>query len=364
MSKLLKRGVIYIIIVILPILSIDYYVDSYASFRVTYLKIGKTSIESNYCVGTDIPLSERKAKWAALIYMQPVEHMILGSSRSMLFSKENLALQSFYNLGVSGGSSVRDYMAEVYILYRLNKLPQNMLIEVSPSIFNANSGEYRWSEWGKSCEYMSDLLSGGDIRADDSHLLGIQIKDILSPAYFKYNLDQYKLGRRTCYFINEFEDNELLATQHVDGSYAYSQAYQVKNDEEAVMEQIMNECSSGSIYCCYDFTELDGNLIEDFQHLISFLEEQGVNVALYLPPYAEYMYEFICGSGQYASILKVEEYILKYGRDNQIQVYGSYNPEEIGLEMSDMYDAYHIKEDRVRDTLWVRNPEAGNMWLW
>lgn len=65
-----------------------------------------------------------------------------------------------------------------------------MMIEVSPSLFNANSGETRWREWGNNFVYFEKLLNGKKVRSDDSYLLGIQVKDILSPAYFQYNLRQ------------------------------------------------------------------------------------------------------------------------------------------------------------------------------
>lgn len=99
----LYRVIGYVFLILAPIVFVDYYVDSYASFRITYNKIGKASVQSNYCVGEEIPLSERKAKWAKINHMDSVEYMILGSSRSLMFSSENLKISSFYNLGVSGG---------------------------------------------------------------------------------------------------------------------------------------------------------------------------------------------------------------------------------------------------------------------
>lgn len=363
MKKAVTRGILYIIIVFIPILAVDYYVDSYLSFRLTYKKLGEIAVESNYCVGADIPLSERKAKWAQLLYMEPVDYMIVGSSRSILLSSENLGVSSFYNAGVFGGSSVRDYLAETYILYRQDKLPENMLIEISPSIFNANSGETRWNEWGNSYRYMKELLSGKNKKREDSRLLGVQMKDLLSPAYFKYNLKQLKEGKRAVVIKNGFEDDELLNTWHVDGSFAYSRQEQTKNDEEAVRKLIREVCDSRSIYCCSDFHELDDSLIDEFQQLIGFLDGQGVNIAFYLPPYTEDMYDYICHESCYESILKVEEYILDYGAQNGIQVYGSYDPRKSGLELKDFYDEYHIRTEKVKDTLWIRNSAADNLWI-
>lgn len=361
--KLVKRGTLFIALVVIPILFVDYYVDSYVSFRVTYDEIGRTALGSNYCVGPDIPISERRVKWARVNHMDPVEYMILGSSRSFLFSTDNLGISSFYNLAVSGGSSVKDYMAEIYILYQQDKLPDHVLIEVSPSIFNVNSGEYRWAEWGSSSEYMKELFDGIDAASDDSYLLGVQIKDLLSPSYFRYNLELFNEGKRVYYVENPYWDNENLTTFHVDGSLAYSRLFQTLYDEAEIISQTTTICEDKRIYYCSDFEELDDDLTSDFQRLIQFLKQQGVSIAVYLPPYSEPMYEYICSDEHYSSIPKVEEWILKYGRDNNIQVYGSYDPTNCGLLLSDFYDPYHIKDDKVKDTLWVRDQDAPDVWL-
>lgn len=363
MSKAIRRGFIFVLLVLVPILIVDYYVDSYAAFRVTYNKIGKTAVESNYCVGTDIPLSERKAKWAKVNSMDAVDYMVLGSSRSMLFSSEDLSIPSFYNMAVSGGSSVRDYMAEVYILYHQKKLPPKMLIEISPSLLNANSGEDRWTEWGNSSEYMREVLDGQPVDADDSYLLGVQIKDLLSPDYFKYNYELLRAGKRTYFVTNEFEDDENFATQHVDGSYSYSRVFQEENNEESILESIWSICESNSIYCCGNYEEISAELLYDFERLLLFLDDNGVDVSFYLPPYAAPMYDYICTEEYYKSILRIEEWVMEYSAKQGIQVYGSYDPRSIGLELTDLYDAYHVKANKQRDTLWVRNLEAPNEWL-
>lgn len=363
MRKAVTRGILYIIIVFLPILAVDYYVDSYLSFRITYQKIGEIAVESNYCVGAGILLSERKLKWAQLLHMEPVDYMIVGSSRSILFSSENLGISSFFNAGVFGGSSVRDYLAEAYILYQQDKLPENMLLEISPSIFNANSGETRWIEWGNSYLYMKELLAGKNEKREDSRLLGVQMTNFLSPAYFKYNLKLLMEGKRAVVIKNEFDDDELLNTWHVDGSFAYSRQEQAQNNEEAVLKLVREVCDSRSIYCCSDFHELDAGFLDEFQELLGFLDEQGVNVAFYLPPYTEYMYDYICHESCYESILKVEEYILAYGAQNGIPVYGSYDPQKSGLELKDFYDAYHIRAEKVKDTLWIRDSAADDLWI-
>lgn len=358
-----KRIIVFFFILLLPILLVDYYVDSYASFRLTYKKIGKISVDSNYCSGIQIPLSERKAKWAKLIYMQPVENIILGSSRSMMFSKDNMQKDSFYNLSVSGGCTVQDYYSEVYILEHMGLIPENMLIEISPALFNINSGETRYLEWGNSYIYMQAIVKGETNKTvDETRMLGIQLKDIVSPAYFKYNFQQLLEGKRAYIELNSEEDNSLLATQHIDGSYSYSGEYQVKNGTEEILDSTIRTCSEHKIYDCSEFTSLNDELICQFEELIHYLSKKGVKVSFYLPPYSEYMYDYINSDEYYFAILEVEDYILEYANNNNIQVYGSYNPEHSNLQLEDLYDEYHIKPIKICDTLWPRFDNFENPW--
>ncbi len=364
MKRLIIRGGLFIVLLLIPILFVDYYVDAYASFRLTYDEIGRIGLESNYSVGDDIPLSERKPKWAKLIRMNPVENIVLGSSKSMLFSSENLGIDSFYNLAVSGGNNIKDYYAEIYILYQNNKLPNKMLIEIPPSLFNGSYSENRFTEWGNNSEYMKDTLSGKECHNNDTYLLGIQITDLLSPAYFKYNLQQLLKGNRTYIKIHDSFDDERLATQHIDGSFAYSKEFLNKRNEEKIISNIRWVGEQRKIRGCSDFIDIDSGILTDFEKLISFLTNQGVNVSFYLPPYTEELYEYIRKDNYYHSILDVENYILVYSKNNNMQLYGSYNPDYCGITVKDLiYDEYHINAERVLDTLWPRNPKANYFWV-
>lgn len=177
------KPIIFSLITAGIILSTDYYVDSYASIRITYDKIAQIAQEHNYYLGTEIPLSERKAKWARVNHMERKHCMALGSSRIQMLTGDKLAKDSFYNMCVSGGSSVNDYLAEIYILYSQEKLPDKLLMEISPPMFNAHSNENRWKEWGDNSAYMRQFLEGNMPEEKQSDL-GIQWKDIISPAYF------------------------------------------------------------------------------------------------------------------------------------------------------------------------------------
>lgn len=343
----------FCLIPLIVIFSMDYYVDSYAAIRVTYEKIAHISLEHNYCVGTEIPLSERKPKWALINLIGKKNFVVIGSSRMEMFTSQNMGEDSFYNMCVSGGSTVGDYLAETYILYSKDKLPEKILIEISPSIFNANSGEARWREWDNSAAYMEQTLQGENPDVAQSNL-GVQWKDLLSPSYFQYNVQNFIEHKRVWVKSSDDYDDPIYLTVHSDGSYMYGKEYQNKYTEEQILEQTKNICNDRTIYACNHFMEIDEELQKTFEELIQFLIEKNVEVSFYLPPYSEPMYHFISTDDMYKIILDVEEYILAFAAENNLRVFGSYDPTGSDLQIKDLYDPYHVREEKIIDTLWER----------
>ncbi|MCI8550407.1 MAG: DUF1574 family protein [Lachnospiraceae bacterium] len=352
MGKIIKVFV-FCAVAMIVILGVDYYVDSYASVRVTYDGIAQISENQNYYVGTDIALSERRPKWARINRMPRYQFLILGSSRMVLLTKEDMNQESFYNLAVSGGCSVNDYLAQIYILYLQNKLPDEILMEVSPLMFNANSGEARYLEWDNNTEYMKQVLAESVPEAKQAEL-GIQWKDLLSPSYFQYNFQNLLSHKRAWVKATDSCDNPLYTVVHKDGSYLYGHEYQYKYTEEDIIKETEKIYADHSLYGCENYSEINADLKKWFEELILFLQERGVKVSFYLPPYSGQMYEFIMREERYEMIPKTEEYIVEFAGERNIDVFGSYDPENSNLTMGDFYDPYHIKKEKIMDTLWRR----------
>ena len=284
------KPIIFCAIAAAIIFSIDYYVDAYAAVRVTYDKIARIAQEHNYYVGTEIPLSERKPKWAFINIMERKHYIVMGSSRSEMFTSENMGEDSFYNLCVSAGSTIEDYLAQVYILYSQDKLPDKLLIEISPATFNENNERSRWEEWGNNTRYMKQLLCG-EKPSGKQPSLGIQWRDLFSPSYFQYNVQNLREDKRVWVERSDDFDNASYLTVHSDGSYMYGRDYQNKYTEEEILAETETICNSQTIYCCSEYDEIDQELQSVFEKMIQFLTVNGVEVSFYLPPYSAPMYE-------------------------------------------------------------------------
>lgn len=350
----LTKCIVFCAIALSVIFSVDYYVDAYASVRVTYKEIGKILEDGNVILGTDIPMSDRRMKWARVNSMEKRDFVILGSSRSAMLMAEQFHEDSFYNMWTSGGSTVNDYLAEVYLLYSQDKLPERMLIEISPSFFNANSGEQRWLEWEDNVSCMRALLDEDILESHYEQSLGIQWEDLFSPSYFQYNFEELLKGNRMWIRETQKSSDMDYSVHKSDGGLTYSREFEERYSTEKVAEMTDRICERKDISCCSDYDEMDAGYQEDFERLIAFLTGHGVEVGFYLPPYSKTMYNCVISEEAYAVIPEVERYVLEFAGENQLKVYGSFDPEKSGLELSDFYDPYHVRREKITDTLWIR----------
>jgi len=47
----------------------------------------------------------------------------------------------------------------------------------------------------------------------------------------------------------------------------------------------------------------------------------------------------------------MEEYIVSYAKENEINIYGSYNPKRFNLDVNDFYDGMHLNSNGISKVL-------------
>ena len=56
--------------------------------------------------------------------------------------------------------------------------------------------------------------------------------------------------------------------------------------------------------------------------------------------------------------------MLNFAKKKNVQVYGSYNPKYCGITIDDLFcDEYHIRYERVIDTLYPRDERLDSFWI-
>lgn len=365
------KAVLFLLPLLLFIGAVNWYVDSYAYLRVTYDEIADkmTNMSQNVVGLEESDYNDRNLVLACLnAQKEAKEVVVIGSSRVFTFEHTLFDTDSFYNAGLSE-ATIYDLWAVTGILAANGRLPEKMVIGVDAFLFNAAHNNDRWKELEAYVQYM-DKETGrntgggtgvGEESGGDGNGAEASGKDVegrpntgrhygkwLSLDYFRYNITCLPEGKRFDVFYTEDWETELY-TKHYDGSVSYQQELREVAEEDvvAMTGQAMEE---QVVYRMTDYREIDAESMEMFISLLDYLQSQDVEVILYLPPYSPMLYDYIESEDSFRITLEVETKIKEIAFEKKAALYGSYDPEESGLQMSDLYDVYHVKTEKTPDT--------------
>lgn len=351
MIKKWYRAVLFVIPLLLFIGIVNWYVDSYALLRITYDDIAAQMAAGKNVEGLEeSDYNDRNLLLARLSGQEePFQTMILGSSRVYTFDHTMFGTDSFYNAGLSE-ATIYDLLAVTGILVHQDKLPETMVIGVDPFLFNTSHDNEKWKELESYASYMEVLIDGkfNENIVQPSKNTGRDYAKALSLDYFRYNVTLLPERKRfDVSYTDDWETEKYL--KHSDGSVSYQRELREvqAQDVEEMSKQAMEEYV---VYRMTDYTEIDGGHFGSFSALIACLQEAGVEVILYLPPYSPMMYNYIESEEAFQITLDVEEKVKNLAVEKGIALYGSYDPAGCGLEMTDMYDVYHVKAEKTADT--------------
>ena len=350
MKKWLK-AVLFVIPLLLFIGWVNWYVDSYALLRVTYDGIAAQMAAGKNVEGLEeSDYNDRNLLAARLQGMEEAPQvMVLGSSRVYTFDHTMFGTDSFYNAGLSE-ATVYDLLAVSGILFKQDKLPETVVIGVDAFLFNKSHDNEKWKELESYANYMS-LTMEGKLSPELAHPrkdTGRDWKKTLSLDYFRYNVTLLPEGKRFAVsYTEDWETDGYL--KHSDGSVSYQRELREVNpaDVEEMTRQAMEE---HVVYRMTDYEEIDKQHFQYFSWLIEDLQQAGVEVILYLPPYSPMMYNYIESEEAFQIALEVEEEVKNLAARKKIALYGSYDPAGCGLAMTDLYDVYHVKAEKTADT--------------
>ncbi len=351
MIKKWFKAALFLLPIFIFIGTVNWYVDSYALLRVTYDDIAARMAEGKHVEGLeDSDYNDRNLLSARISGMDEAPQvMILGSSRVYTFDHNMFGTESFYNAGLSE-ATIYDLLAVAGILTGQGKLPQTVVIGVDPFLFNTSHDNEKWRELEDYADYMRGMLDG---KPDGETVLlrkdtGRDYGKALSLDYFRYNVTLLPEKKRFAVSYTDAWETEGYV-KHCDGSVSYQR--ELREVEPASVEDMTRQAMEEHVvYRMTDYHEIDDGHFWYFSALIGHLQEAGTEVILYLPPYSPMMYNYIESEEDFRITLEVEEKVKRLAADSGVALYGSYDPAGCGLEMTDLYDVYHVKAEKTADT--------------
>jgi len=283
------------------------------------------------------------------------ECAILGSSHIMQISSirkiGNIQNQcsNLLNLGVSGGS-LEDVFVFSYFIFKNNKLPKKVFIDIAPWTLKFNM-DSRYGAYMNEYIKMNELLEI-KYKSETISYKEKVFKNLINWEYFYYSMQTLKDKKAKAFdyfkkkiiepekpykYSEGYEKSIILP----DGAHIYNSSYitkQLKNNSNIPI--------GGGDYKINgeEYSELAvNNLIK----LLKLYQSSSVKVSFILTPYHPNVFK----NGKTKSVQYMEvvnKVITEIAQKYNIKIYGSFFPEELGCKESEYLDFMHPTTECLR----------------
>ena len=283
---------------------------------------------------------------------QAPEAIGIGSSRVLQFNRENTGVDTFFNMGVTG-ADVRDNMTSYYKMVSYGKTPKVLLWSIDPWVFYGSEDAFdSRADADLYNEFLTKVLN---VPTDYEEPDKVELwKALADPAYFQGNVDYYIKNRGQTTVTdddgNTIEFNpvqgdpydQTTTIKRSDGSVLYDVAFRTQTADQ-IRTLAAEACMSFNSVHMEGFDEMSATQIQAFESFMDYAREQGTTVILVLSPWHPYLYGYLITEPElHKGFFQVENWLREYCAQNNVPLYGSYDPECIdGLEETDFFDGLH-----------------------
>lgn len=138
------------------------------------------------------------------------------------------------------------------------------------------------------------------------------------------------------------------AIYYTDGSMESNREYR-ERDVETVNADAKGYVT-GKVYQLENYDSLSEINCDMLERTIDYLQDKGVQVTFFLPPYHPFVYDYLKNNEKYKMVLAAEIYFRDLAAKKEIDVYGSYDPKELGCTEEDFLDGMHMKRERISNS--------------
>lgn len=278
---------------------------------------------------------------------EPIGTLVLGSSHSMQITKELTGDENTFCAGMTG-ADLRDCIS-AYRLFRENGFtPERVILVVDCWFLCEETQEPRAMTDGYEAFCKENGLMPVQTEAARFSLKKLTQKwsQAVSLPYFQSSLDYLKKGLQN--------DRDPVATdsfytdtdmRRADGTYCYNQ--ELRNvQEDQTHDRAVNYIIATPEFA-KNFTTVSANLENQLIAFITSMQEDGVQVALMLPPFHPEYYTYMTQTELYTKILMVEPVVQQIAETCGVRLFGSFDPSKCGLSALDFYDGLHCSDQAM-----------------
>ncbi len=348
--KLLLKGLLVTVPLALLLITVNYRVDGSAVLRGDKfeLEVAQAWLSDKAVGNFTNAINERSVMRLYVENLnQPLDTLVLGSSRAMQITAASTGAEGyFFNAGMTGADR-KDILSTFYLFDRADKLPENLVIAVDPWIFFDSEEALNFrSDDNLYREFLSQRLGMETEYTPEDQ--SVRRKALTSPAYFQENIQ---------YFYSDHSEEErptILANRMddldedirlADGTQWYSAS--VRNASQDQVDHNALEVANVDYAQLYGFTDVDEELLRQFQAFISYAVNRGVNVTLVLTPFHPIYWDMLSVNPDYSGVQQAEQAMRNLAAQQGVLLVGSYNPTDANVSNEDFYDGLHIRRESI-----------------
>ncbi len=347
MRKLVYKAIILAVIVYSVVIGVNYFIDPANLYHngavnkmVEYLNVNKI-----VKVPANIDESVLQEKRISSMDWKP-ETVVIGSSHVMYIPFE---YEQIYNAGMSG-SYLGDYYSIVGLLKYYNKMPRRVIIGVDPWAFMRSAMDGRHTEIKQYALYLQDNMNAADKSSRRKEFASKKIKEMVSFSYFQASVDSFKKNglrkpeEAVEQAVNDKVDNSpkmLVDGRRIPAAKDYHSVGDINQEIDKTVEK-------GKIYQLgAGFQEIQKENIRQFEELLEYLLNNGVEVHIYLPAWHPKVYKHFCDDESFSGVNKIELKMRRICSEHNIPIHGGYDPSVCGITEDDFMDWLHLKPEKM-----------------
>ncbi len=272
---------------------------------------------------------------------QPIDTLVLGSSRTMQISPAVTGDENTLAASVTG-SDLRDVINSYFLFEERGFAPDTVVLSLEMWYLSEGNLDNRahTEQYNHFCDKVGlEPIRTGSVRMS-------QIKNFFSFSYFQSSV-QYLIKNKLKKPLPVAIEDRWAETpvKRVDGTYGYERKLREQSqqvvDQSAADKQIADNIA-------VNFSGISTELFEQLDAFVGYLQQKGIIVRLLLSPlHPDYYHYMQSRPDVYAQAFESERMYRQLAEKYNIPLYGSFDPDVLGVTNGDFYDAIHPKEEAL-----------------
>jgi len=310
--------------------------------------VSRLLLEGKHLVPPD-HLDEAEQRWSMAIQVEKRPDIaVLGSSHGLLVSQKQIPAPGLLNLCISGACQADNWVT-TRLLQKRNLAPRVMLVFVDPWLFNRNTDWGLWYPYAEELIEFEALLCRRDPSAapvftpnpPTKRGPGLRKLFSLSPlfsyfddlyGYLPFNLREVADPDKVAFTVLRSDGGRQLNADKA-GSSGPSTAIKARREFSVSIDP----------HRYGTFARIDPMLWRLFRAWLQECKAQGSEVWLVQPPYHPAIYKTITATPD-NQLDRIQLRTTQLAEELGAKLFGSYNPETLGLDDECFLDGDHLSE--------------------